>query len=159
MHSISPVRRLAVALTGVVVLLLQPAMTAGQNQAARIPLSVWKTPTCGCCGKWVEHMRANGFDVSVQDMTNLDPIKKKLGVTPALTSCHTALAGRYVIEGHVPADAVRRLLQEAPASVAGIAVPGMPVGSPGMEVPSGQRQPYSVIAFDKAGQTTVFERR
>lgn len=158
MRSNSLFGRLAAALALVTALLLQPAVSAGQKTAG-IPLSVWKTATCGCCGKWVEHMQANGFDVSVQNVENLDAIKKKLGVAPALSSCHTALAGQYVIEGHIPADVVRRFLKEAPAGVAGITVPGMPVGSPGMEVPGGQRQPYSILTFDRTGKTAVFDRR
>jgi len=152
--------RLTCALSVVTALLLQPAIAAGQKAASKgIPLSVWKTRTCGCCGLWVEHMKANGFDVSVQDVDTLDEIKKKLGITPALSSCHTALAGRYVIEGHIPADVVRRFLKEPPAGVVGLAVPGMPIGSPGMEVPGGRRQPYSVLTFDTSGRTSVYERR
>ena len=92
------------------------------------------------------------------DVPDLTPIKQKLGVPPNLGSCHTALVNGFVVEGHIPADAVRRLLKERPA-VTGIAVPGMPIGSPGMEVPGGHKQPYAIIAFDKQGKYTVFERR
>lgn len=154
-----PVRLLALALSLSAVVLTQPAVVAGQKAAPKIPLSVWKTKTCGCCALWVDHMRASGFDVKVQDVENIDAIKRKLGVTPALSSCHTAQAGRYVIEGHVPADVVHRLLKERPTTVAGVAVPGMPIGSPGMEMPDGRKQPYAVVTFDKNGQTTVYERR
>lgn len=153
------VGRLTLALGLSVAVLVPPALSAQQQAAAKIPISVWKTRTCGCCTLWVDHMRANGFDVKVQDVDDLGPLKRKLGVTPGLSSCHTAQAGRYVIEGHVPADVVRRLLKERPTTVVGVAVPGMPIGSPGMEVPGGGRQPYAILTFDKAGQTTVYDKR
>lgn len=103
-------------------------------------------------------MRANGFDAKVQDLQDVTPIRTKLGVPASLASCHTAQVGRYVIEGHVPAKSVHRLLKERPTTVVGLAVPGMPMGSPGMEVPGGYAQPYLVLTFDKQGSTTVFER-
>lgn len=134
--------------------------TAAQPKEAPKPLlTVYKTPTCGCCAKWVDHMRASGFDTKVHDLDDLTPIKQKHGVPPRLGSCHTALVARYVVEGHIPAETVHRLLKERPLNVRGIAVPGMPVGSPGMEVPGGQRQPYVVLTFDRNGETTMFERR
>src|SRR5688500_15551403 len=95
---------------------------------------VYKTPTCGCCGRWVDHMKANGFTATVKDTVDLAPIKKRLGVPPSMVSCHTTVVNGYVVEGHVPAEAVRKLLKERPAIV-GIAAPGMPAGSPGMEGP------------------------
>ncbi len=104
------------------------------------------------------HLRAAGFEVKEQTVDTLGPIKKRLGVPEPLRSCHTALAGDYVIEGHVPADLIRRLLRERPA-VAGLAVPGMPVGSPGMESPGRPAERYDVLAFDTSGRTTVFARR
>lgn len=119
--------------------------------------AVYKTATCGCCTKWVDHMRAHGFDVKVQDVEDIGRVKAKFGVPPDLSSCHTTLVGGYVIEGHVPADVVKRLLRERP-KVAGLAVPGMPVGSPGMEQP-GRPDPYSVVSFDGAGQRKIYERR
>ena len=154
-------RSLTLTLALASMVLAQPASSAQQKEAAgpKIPISVWKTRTCGCCSLWVDHMRANGFDVKVQDVDNLEAIKRKLGVSPGLSSCHTAQTGRYVIEGHIPADVVRRLLKERPTTIAGLAVPGMPLGSPGMEVPGGQRQPYAILTFDKNGQTTIYERR
>ena len=121
-------------------------------------VSVFKTPTCGCCSKWVDHMKASGFDVKVQDVDDISPVKTKLGVAPEISSCHTAQVGGYVIEGHVPAAAVQRLLKEKP-KVVGLAVPGMPAGSPGMEVPGGHQEPYAILTFDKAGKTSVYERR
>jgi len=102
-------------------------------------------------------MRKNGFDVKAMDVDDVSTVKKAYGVPAALTSCHTSLVNGYVIEGHVPADAVTRLLRERPA-VAGLAVPGMPIGSPGMEV-GARRDPYVISSFDKAGQSAVYERR
>lgn len=136
-----------------------PLAAATQTATPKIPLSVWKSPTCGCCSLWVDHMRANGFEVKVQDVQNLNAIKRKLGVPPSLASCHTAQAGRYVVEGHIPASVVHRLLKERPTTILGIAVPGMPIGSPGMEVPGGQQQPYQVLTFDKAGDSTIYDHR
>lgn len=117
------------------------------------PVTVYKSPTCGCCGDWVSYLRDEGFSVNVQDRVNLRPVKQELGVPEDLASCHTATVGNYVVEGHVPAEQVKRLLAETP-DLTGIAVPGMPIGSPGME--RGNRvQPYSVIGFTAAGDTTV----
>jgi hypothetical protein len=106
----------------------------------------------------VGHLRAAGFEVNEQNVEALGPIKQRFGVPAALRSCHTALADPYVIEGHVPADLIQRLLRERPA-VAGLAVPGMPVGSPGMEAPGRPAERYDVLTFDKSGRTTVFARR
>lgn len=117
-------------------------------------VEVYKTPTCGCCSLWVKHLEQNGFTAKVTDMDDLGAIKKKHGVPARATSCHTAIVNGYVLEGHVPAAEVKRLLIERPA-VAGLAVPGMPIGSPGMEVGS-TVQPYNVLSFDKTGETKVF---
>jgi hypothetical protein len=121
-------------------------------------VSVFKSPTCGCCSLWVEHMKANGFELKVQDVEDINAVKEKFGIAPEFSSCHTSQVNGYIIEGHVPAAAVQRLLKERP-KVAGLAVPGMPAGSPGMEVPSGLKQPYSILTFDKSGKTAVYERR
>jgi hypothetical protein len=121
--------------------------------AAPTPLTVYKTPTCGCCGKWVEHMQAHGFAATTTNLPDLAEIKAKNGVPARLVSCHTSLVGGYVIEGHVPAEDIRRLLKERP-KIAGLAAPGMPAGSPGMDVPNAPA--YDVIAFDKDGATHVF---
>ena len=118
-------------------------------------VQVYKDPTCGCCALWVEHLRKAGFTATVTDVEDMTALKTKHGVPPRARSCHTAVTGDYVIEGHVPAADVQRLLKERP-SVVGIGVPGMPIGSPGMEVAGVKPQPYDVLAFDKAGQTTVF---
>jgi hypothetical protein len=119
-------------------------------------MTVYKSPTCGCCAKWVDHVRAAGFVVTVHDTADVTPIKVANGVPEAAYSCHTAVVDGYVIEGHVPADVIRRLLRERPP-VVGIAAPGMPAGSPGMEGMISQR--YDVVTFDRAGKTTVYETR
>lgn len=117
---------------------------------------VYKDPGCGCCEKWVELMRASGFVVAVRNTTDMPPIKRRYQVAPALASCHTALAAGYVIEGHVPAELIHKLLEDKP-KVVGLTVPGMVTGSPGMEGPN--PQPYQVLAFDAAGKTTVYAKR
>ena len=119
-------------------------------------LTVYKTPTCGCCKEWVKHVQANGFTVKAVDMNDLSQVKRDAGVPAALESCHTALIGTYVVEGHVPADLVKKMLAEKPAII-GLSVPGMVDGPPGME--QGNKQPYSVIAFAKGGTTRVYARR
>lgn len=117
---------------------------------------VYKSPTCGCCGDWIAHLKSRGFTVVTHDLVDVAPIKTRVGVPSSLISCHTATVGGYAIEGHVPADLILRLLSERPA-VAGLAVPGMPGGSPGME--SAPKVPYDVIAFDANGQTSRFASR
>ena len=128
-------------------------MTAQRSQAASV--EVYKSPTCGCCSKWVDHLKAAGLTVRTTDTEAVDELKNKHGVPKQVRSCHTALVGGYVIEGHVPVADVQRLLKERPAIV-GIGVPGMPIGSPGMEVAGMKPQPYDTLAFDKDGQTRVF---
>ena len=118
-------------------------------------VQVYKSPTCGCCANWVKHLQQHGFRTQVTDMENVADIKAQRGVPARAQSCHTAVVDGYVIEGHVPATDVQRLLKERPA-VLGLAVPGMPIGSPGMEVPNMKPQPYDVLAFDKQGQLRVF---
>ena len=131
---------------------------AQQKLSALPAVQVYKTPTCGCCSKWVDHMRQAGFTVQAQDMSHdeLQAVKTKYAVPAAANSCHTARLGGYIVEGHIPADAVKKMLKERPR-VVGIAVPGMPIGSPGMEVPGARVQPYDVLSFDKAGATKVFQ--
>ena len=127
-------------------------MTGGTPPAPE--MVAYKTRTCGCCGKWVEHLEENGFDVTVHSVNNLTPVREKYGVPRDLRSCHTAEVGGYVVEGHIPAEDIHRLLQERPEG-RGIAVPGMPIGSPGME--QGSRQdPYAVILFGEDGARSVF---
>ena len=130
------------------------ALLACAESAVAATLAVTKTASCGCCKHWVEHMRKAGFTVEVRDVDDVNPTARRLGVPDALRSCHTSEIGGYAIEGHVPAADVRRLLAERPKA-AGIAVPGMVMGSPGMEH-GDHREPYQTILFDKAGKTQVF---
>ncbi|MCM0613679.1 DUF411 domain-containing protein [Marinobacter sediminum] len=127
-----------------------PLLAAGAAQN----IHVYKSPTCGCCQDWVKHLEGNGFEVEVTETNNLNPIKIKAGLTPALASCHTAFVGDYVIEGHVPANDIHRLITEAPQA-RGLSVPGMPVGSPGMEI-GDRRDHYQVLMFNDKGQTRIF---
>jgi hypothetical protein len=130
---------------------------APQKSAAN-KVVVYKTATCGCCTLWVEHLRANGFQVEAENVsdTRLAAVEREAGIGDDLASCHTAKVGGYVVEGHVPAADIKRMLMEQPA-IAGIAAPGMPMGSPGMEQ-GGRKDPYSVIAFTKAGRRSVFAK-
>lgn len=114
---------------------------------------VYKAPTCGCCNGWIEHLRAAGFNVDARDVSDVVSVKLDAGVPGQMASCHTAIIDGYVVEGHVPAEQIKRLLAERPA-IAGIAVPGMPVGSPGMEGPNAQ--PYRVLSFGHDGTSGVF---
>lgn len=130
--------------------------TASDPSGSALPVvDVYKTPSCGCCSKWVDHLREEGFEVRTTDMRDLTDFKASHGVPRQLESCHTALVAGYVLEGHVPGADVQRLLEERPA-IAGLAVPGMPIGSPGMELPGSNAQPYDVIAFRNDGSTHVF---
>ena len=128
------------------------------QSSAKPQMTVYKSSTCGCCSKWVEHMQANGFEVKAIDVDDIDKVKHERGVPDSAASCHTAVVNGYVVEGHVPADAVLKVLKEKPP-IAGIAVPGMPMGAPGMEVPSGQKAAYTIVSFDKAGKTAVYQQR
>lgn len=125
-------------------------------QQALPTMTVYKSPTCGCCTAWVEHARGAGFTVRTVDTDDLDRVKREVGLPARLASCHTVMVGSYVVEGHVPASDIKRLLTERPA-VRGLAVPGMPIGSPGMEQgPPAGYQRYDVLAFTSEGRTTVF---
>jgi hypothetical protein len=146
------------AILCVLALALAVTLTARAQAPAAPKMTVYKSPTCGCCAKWVAHMRNAGFDVTVNDVPNVGEIKAQNHVPADAQSCHTALVGGYVVEGHVPADVVKQLLKEKPA-VAGLAVPGMPIGSPGMESADGNKQAYNVVSFDKAGKTQVYAVR
>lgn len=130
------------------------ASERGGSAAAQELVTVYRSPSCGCCGLWVDHLREQGFAVEVHEVASLSPVRERLGVPAKLASCHTAQAGDYVIEGHVPADDIRRLLAQRPAG-RGLAVPGMPVGSPGMEQGE-RRDPYQVLLFGAEGAPTVF---
>ena len=130
-----------------------PAMTPVDASLPRVV--VHKSPTCGCCVAWVEHMQHAGFAVEVRNVDNLDPVKTRVGVPAGKGSCHTAEVGGYFVEGHVPADDVKRLLAERP-DAKGLTVPGMPMGSPGMEVPDGRVQPYTVELVGRDGATSPY---
>jgi hypothetical protein len=120
-------------------------------------VEVWKDPSCGCCKDWVSHLESNGFAVRVFETGN-DAARTRLGVPDKLGSCHTALVGGYAIEGHVPAREIHRLLKERPAAI-GLAVPGMPVGSPGMDgaIYGGRKDPYAVLLIQRNGATRVYQ--
>ena len=124
--------------------------------AADDEVVMYKDPNCGCCGKWADHMREHGFKVKEVATAQMGQVKGEAGVPQALGSCHTAKVGGYVVEGHVPAADVRRMLTDKPA-IAGISAPGMPMGSPGMEGPYPADR-YDVVSFDAQGRTAVFAR-
>ena len=147
----NPVRSSLIALIGAAVLGLG---ATGIAAAADDEVTMFKDPYCGCCGKWAEHMREHGFKVKEVISQEMDQIKHQAGVPRALGSCHTAKVGNYVVEGHVPAADVKRMLSEKPA-ITGISAPGMPLGSPGMEGPYPADR-YDVVSFDAQGRTAVF---
>lgn len=124
--------------------------------AAPPAMVTWRDPGCGCCIKWVEAMRRAGFVVTVRETQDIAAVKKRLKVPDALASCHTTLASGLVVEGHVPAAAIRALLTRKPKGVIGISAPGMPRGSPGMEVPGGAKDPLNLTLFDAAGRTRAY---
>jgi hypothetical protein len=138
-------------------MLVLPSMAvAGRLRAATgTHVSVYKTATCGCCGQWIAHMKSNGFEVEFENVPDTSPYRKKYGVPDAMQSCHTAIVDGYAIEGHVPAADIQRLLKERPKA-AGLAVPGMVAGSPGMEGPA--PQPYSVVLFTADGKSSVYSK-
>ncbi len=138
-------------------LLAAPTVLFAQARSALPLVEVWKDPNCGCCGDWVEHLQASGFKVKVNDSGNV-AARARLGIDSKYGSCHTAQVGGYALEGHVPAREIRRLLQEKPAAI-GLAVPGMPVGSPGMDGPAyGHRQDaYSVMLLTRDGGARVYQ--
>lgn len=153
MTSPSPARR---RLAGAALLL--PLFAPLAARAAQDPvIEVWKTPACGCCGAWLDHLRASGLRVEARDVADTAPIRQRAGLAPQFASCHTGLAAGYAIEGHVPAEDIRRLLQVRPRAV-GLAVPGMPVGTPGMDDPvyGGLRDPYDVLLVQADGSASVW---
>lgn len=134
-------------------LISRPAL--GRTQA-KTALVVYKDPSCGCCGQWVSHMEANGFTASVTNTSDMASIRSRYKVGAKLQSCHTAIVGGYVVEGHIPAADVRKLLAQKPKGVVGLTIPGMPASAPGMD--SSPFQPYTVLSFDASGETTVFAK-
>jgi hypothetical protein len=121
--------------------------------AAEAHIEVYKSPSCGCCGKWAEHLRQSGFSVSVNEISDLPEFRTRSGISKTLASCHTAIADGYVVEGHVPASDIWSLLRNRPKAL-GLAVPGMPSGSPGMDAP--HAEPYDVLLVQADGTTRVF---
>lgn len=148
----------AVATLAAATWLLLPADRAGSRPAGAVEMVVYKGPACGCCEAWIEHMEASGFTVRVEDRPDLYRIKRELGVPSTAFSCHTAVVAGKVVEGHVPASTLRRYLR-AGAPGEGLAVPGMPTGSPGMGPPHTGSHSFQVFTFDGTGRLTVFERR
>lgn len=133
-------------------------VAAAQQKSAAPSMVVYKSPTCGCCSLWIDHLKARGFQVEAQNVSDsqLNVVAIQSGVPADLHSCHTGKVGGYIVEGHVPAEDIQRMLKEKPAIV-GIAVGGMPMGSPGMEQ-GGMKQPFTTMAFTKDGKQTVFAR-
>lgn len=125
-------------------------------QQAPLDIVVYRSPSCGCCGKWVEHLKNNQFNVVDKVLENVQSVKDQYGVAPEIASCHTALAGGYVIEGHVPVADIKKLLLTKP-KVTGITVPGMPMGTPGMEM-GAKKDAYQVLSFDKNKKMQVFSQ-
>ena len=149
-------RMVTTALGGAAMTALLPRISAAAPKP--IPITVYKDPSCGCCKHWVEHLRANGFAPDIHDRSDMDALKDSLGIPTAIRSCHTGVVGKYLIEGHVPATDLKQLLATRPAKTVGLAVPGMPAGSPGMEM-GGRVDHYDVIAFASGGGATrVFAR-
>jgi hypothetical protein len=126
-----------------------------RRAVAPTPMTVYKSPSCGCCGKWIEHVRKAGFVVTERNLDDVTPIKREHGVPEQLYSCHTAVVGDYIVEGHVPADLVQRMLRERPA-FRGLAAPGMPQSAPGMDI---GHEKYDVISFTRDGKTKVYATR
>ena len=147
--------RLLIPFTFILALYATPALP---DRAGPKQLEVWKSASCGCCGAWVKHMENAGHIVTAQNVALgiLAKIKKQAGLAPDLQSCHTAKVGGYIIEGHVPAEDVKRLLEEKPDAI-GLAVPGMPIGSPGMEM-GNEKERYEVLLVKKDGSTEVFAK-
>lgn len=143
-------RRIFLALpAGLLLASCKPASAASQA------ITVYKDPSCGCCTGWVEHLRKAGFTATIVASADRTALQSRYGLPPEAGSCHTGVIGPYLIEGHVPADDIKRLLREAPKA-GGLAVPGMPIGSPGMEMPDGSREPYDVLLVKRDGTTAVF---
>jgi hypothetical protein len=134
-----------------------PALLAQARANPSTPIDVYKSASCGCCAKWVDHLRASGFAPSVHDEEDMDAVKDQLGVPKGVRSCHTAVLGRYLVEGHVPASDLRSLLAKPPA-VAGLAVPGMPSSTPGMAAAGAAVGGFEVLAFQLDGKTQSYAR-
>ena len=141
------------------------ALAGGKSLWAAIPgfaadptMTIYMSPTCGCCANWVDHVKAAGFKTVVHEEQDMDTVKESLGVPPDMRSCHTAQVDTYLIEGHVPAEDIRKLLTQRPKA-AGLAAPGMPASSPGMAVAGEPHEPYDVLVFQRDGKSVVFAHR
>ena len=159
MYWIPIMKKLQKPLLSGLVLIISMLFIVACEQAVKTTgptVTVYKSPTCGCCKKWVSHLEANGFQVKAVDLTDMNVVKERYGVQPRFASCHTAVVNGYIIEGHVPADLIRKLLKEKP-KVVGLTVPGMPMGAPGMEGP--RKQAYNVLTFDKSGKLGIYDKR
>ncbi|HSX83943.1 MAG TPA: DUF411 domain-containing protein [Cellvibrio sp.] len=130
--------------------------TSASSSAAPITLDVYKSPTCGCCADWITHTEANGFSATIHHPEDLNAVKQRFGIAPKYQSCHTGVSSDgFVFEGHIPARLIKKFLAEKPTGAIGLAVPGMPIGSPGMEM--GERvTPYDVLQLNKDGSTSVY---
>ena len=126
------------------------------NYSGTRDITVYRSPSCGCCGIWLEHAQKHGFKVKDVKTEEMETLKQKYNVPPELASCHTTIVDGYVMEGHIPVDDIKRFLTEKPKNFAGLAVPGMPLGSPGMEA-GDMKQPFQVLAFNKEGKVEVFQ--
>lgn len=148
-------RRLVSTFAAALAVAILPVAVSAQSGKPRV--EVWKDPSCGCCKDWVQHLEANGFEVRVHDTGNA-AARARLGVAEQWGSCHTASVGGYAVEGHVPASDIHRLLKERPQAI-GLSVPGMPVGSPGMDAPAygGRKDPFDVLLLQRGGQARVFQ--
>jgi hypothetical protein len=136
----------------------ESATTSSSTSANSVALDVYKSPTCGCCADWITHTDSNGFTSTIHHPENLDQIKQQFGIAPKYQSCHTGVSSDgYVFEGHVPARLMKKFLAEKPANAIGLAVPGMPIGSPGMEMDD-RITPYDVLLLHKDGTSSVYER-
>ena len=142
-------------------LVLFASVSFGASAQSREPaapeVAVYKRANCSCCMKWVTHLEKAGFSVQARNVRDLKLVRERVGIPEQLAACHTAEVGGYLVEGHVPAEDIKRLLRERPAAK-GLAVPGMPAGSPGMEAPSGKGKPYDVFLVAKDGNSSVFAR-
>lgn len=152
-HHLNTTRRhlMTVLLAGATLPLLPTRLLA----AGKPQITVYKTAGCGCCKDWIAHLEQNGFAVVANDVPGTEPYREKYGVPRALASCHTAVIDGYALEGHVPADEIKRLITEKPKA-RGLSVPGMPIGSPGMEVKGERRDAFDVVLFDDAGKREVY---
>jgi len=158
-NTTEPLCRRALLQTGLLTTLGVLPLLAGAT-GTRPVIEVWKTPTCGCCHDWIRHLQSNGYEVKTHDVSDATKrdYRQRLGLADKFGSCHTALVSGYLLEGHVPARDIQRLLKEKPRAL-GLAVPGMPVGSPGMDGPEygGRKDPYDVLLVQRGGSASVYQ--